>query len=64
MKENSANLLRRFSRRIKEGGFVRKVKSIRYNQRSKSKLQIKTSALKKITKKIEIEKLKRMGKMQ
>lgn len=61
--ENNASIVRRFSRRIKESGIIRKVKSSRYNVRKESKLTIKRSALKRIQKKKEIEKLKKLGKI-
>ncbi|MBU0999024.1 hypothetical protein KKG24_01810 [Patescibacteria group bacterium] len=61
--ENNASVLRRFSRRIQESGIIRKVKSSRYNLRKESKLKTKKSALKKIERRKEIEKLKKLGKM-
>ena len=61
--ENNSSILRRFSRRIQESGIVRKVKGARYNVRKESKLKIKKSALKKLTRRIEIEHLKKLGKM-
>lgn len=62
-KENNASVLRRFSRRIQESGIIRKVKGSRYNVRKESKLKIKKSALKKMERRREIEKLKKLGKM-
>lgn len=61
--ENNANLLRRFSRRIQESGIIPRVKSIRYNQRPQSKLAQKLATLKRITKRKDLEKLKKLGKM-
>ena len=61
--ENNASIVRRFSRRIKESGIIRKVKSSRYNVRKESKLIIKRGALKRIQKRKEIEKLKKLGKI-
>ncbi|KKR70586.1 MAG: hypothetical protein UU13_C0003G0030 [Candidatus Nomurabacteria bacterium GW2011_GWB1_40_7] len=55
--ENNASVLRRFSRRIQESGIIRKVKSARYNIRKESKLKVKKSALKRMTRRKEIEKL-------
>jgi ribosomal protein S21 len=60
--ENNASVLRRFSRRIQESGIIRKVKSSRYNERKESKLKIKKSALKRRERRLEIEKLKKLGK--
>lgn len=61
--ENNANTLRRFTRRVQESGILQKVKSKRYNQRVSSKLAQKNAALKKIAKRKEIERLKKLGKM-
>ena len=61
--ENNASVLRRFSRRIQESGIIRKVKSARYNLRKESKLKVKKSALKKMSRRKEIEKLRKLGKM-
>jgi len=62
--ENNSSILRRFSRRIQESGIIRNVKSNRYNVRKESKLKAKKSALKKMSRRREIEKLKKMGKMK
>ena len=61
--ENNSSILRRFSRRIQESGIIRKVKGARYNIRKESRLKIKKSALRRIARRIEIEKLKKLGKM-
>ncbi|MBI3888624.1 hypothetical protein HY311_02425 [Candidatus Nomurabacteria bacterium] len=61
--ENNASVLRRFSRRIQESGIIRKVKGARYSLRQESKLKVKKSALKRMARRKEIEKLKKLGKM-
>ena len=61
--ENNSSILRRFSRRIQESGIIRKVKGARYNLRKESKLKTKNSALKRMSRRLEIEKLKKLGKM-
>ena len=61
--ENNTSVLRRFSRRIQESGIIRKVKGARYNLRKESKLKVKKSALKRMGRRKEIEKLKKLGKM-
>ncbi len=61
--ENNSSVLRRFSRRIQESGIIRKVKSNRYNERKESKLKVKKSALRRIIRRTEIEKLKKLGKI-
>jgi ribosomal protein S21 len=61
--ENNSSVLRRFSRRIQESGIIRKVKGARYNLRKESKLKVKKSALRRIKRRGEIEKLRKLGKM-
>lgn len=61
--ENNSSILRRFSRRIQESGIIRKVKGARYNIRKESKLKIKKGALKRMGRRKEIEKLRKLGKM-
>jgi ribosomal protein S21 len=61
--ENNSSILRRFSRRIQESGIIRKVKGTRYNTRKESRLKVKKSALKRIVRRKEIEKLRKLGKM-
>ena len=61
--ENNSSVLRRFSRRIQESGIIRKVKGARYNIRKESKLKMKKSALKRISRRKEIEKLRKLGKI-
>ena len=62
--ENNSSVLRRFSRKIIESGIVRKVKGSRYNVRKESKLKIKKSALKRMDRRREIEKLRKLGKIK
>ena len=62
--ENNASVLRRFSRRIQESNIIQKVKGNRYNERKESKLKIKKSALKRMGKRKEIEKLRKLGKVK
>ncbi len=61
--ENNASVLRRFSRKVQESGIIHKVKGSRYNERKESKLKVKKSALKRLTKRKEIEVLKKLGKI-
>jgi ribosomal protein S21 len=61
--ENNASVLRRFSRRVQESGIIHKVKGSRYNERKESKLKVKKSALKRLTRRKEIEVLKKLGKI-
>ncbi len=61
--ENNSSILRRFSRKIQESGIIHKVKGARYNERKESKLKVKKSALKRMGRRKEVEKLKKLGKM-
>ncbi len=61
--ENGVSLLRRFTRRMQESGILMKVKSKRYSERSLSKLKLKTVALKRINRRKDMEKLRKLGKL-
>mgnify|MGYP001590181289 CR=1 FL=1 len=61
--ENNTSVLRRFSRKIQESGIIRKVKGDRYNVRKESKLKVKKSTLKRMVRRKEVERLKKLGKM-
>ncbi len=60
--ESNMTLVRRFSRRVQEAGIIRTVKGQRYNERDPSKLDRKTSALNRLKRGKEIERLKKLGK--
>ena len=62
--ENNPGVLRRFSRRVQESGIIQKVKGSRYNERKESKLKVKKSALKRMVRRREIEKLRKLGKVK
>ena len=62
--ENATNLLRRFTRKIQESGIIIKVKKNRYNERPMSKLSEKVVAIRRIARRAEVEKLKKLGKME
>lgn len=61
--ENNTSILRRFSRRIQESNIIQKIKGNRYSERKESKLKIKKGALKRLGRRREIEKLRKLGKM-
>lgn len=61
--ENNSSVLRRFSRRVQETGIIRKVKNSRYNERKESRLKVKKSALRRLARRHEIERLKKLGKI-
>jgi ribosomal protein S21 len=64
--ENATNLIRRFTRKIQESGIIIKVKGKRYSERPMSKLSEKVVALSstRIARRAEVEKLKKLGKME
>jgi ribosomal protein S21 len=62
--ENNASVLRRFSRKIQESNIIQKVKGSRYNKRKESKLKVKKSTLKRLERRGEMEKLRKLGKIK
>ena len=62
--ENNASELRRFSHTIQESNIIQKVKGSRYNKRQESKLKVKKSALRRMVRRREIEKLRTLGKIK
>jgi ribosomal protein S21 len=61
--ESSASVMRRFSRRVRESGIIRHVKDNRYNERQPSTYVMKKNALKRMEKRTEYAKLKKLGKI-
>ncbi len=62
--ESGASLLRRFQRKVQDSAIVPKVRGKRYNERPKSKLAQKVNKIKRLKKGVEIEKLKKLGKIK
>lgn len=62
--ESSANVIRRFTKRVQNAGIVPKVRGGRYFSRVKSDNVNRTAKLKKIDKKETYEKLVKLGKIQ
>lgn len=62
--ENNASILRRFSRRIQESNIIQKVKGNRYNERKESKLKVKKATLKRLIRRKDTEKLRKLGKVK
>ena len=60
--ESNITLIRRFSRRVQEAGIIRAVKGQRYHERAPSKLDRKTSAINRLKRGKEVERLKKLGK--
>ena len=62
--ESSANVIRRFTKRVQGAGIVPKVRGGRYHARNKSKNVQRTSKLKKLVKRDTYEKLVKLGIIQ
>jgi ribosomal protein S21 len=61
--ENSVNLIRRFSRKVKGSGTIQAVRSRRYRNRPLSSFKQKQDKLKKLERKEKYERLKKLGKI-
>ena len=62
--ESSANVIRRFTKRVQGAGIIPKVRGGRYFARSKSKNVQREARLKKLDKKATYEKMVKLGKIQ
>ena len=62
--ESSANVIRRFTKRVQGAGIVPKVRGGRYFSRTKSKNVQRTAKLLKLDKREKYEKLVKLGKIQ
>jgi len=62
--ESSANVIRRFTKRVQGAGIVPKVRGGRYFSRTKSRNVQRTAKLKKLEKRAAYEKLVKLGKVQ
>lgn len=61
--ESGVNLIRRFQKRTQESGVLNRARSVRYNDRPASKLSRKNSTIRNLKKRVEIERLKKLGKI-
>ncbi len=61
--ESSANVIRRFTKRVQNAGIVRRLRDERYHKRIKSSNVRKSMRLKKLAKKEYYEKLYKLGKV-
>lgn len=61
--ENSASLLRRFTRRVQGSGVLPTVKDTKFKKRGKSKFTKKKEALVKIERRAKVDKLIKLGKL-
>lgn len=62
--ESTANLIRRFTKRVQGSGIIPRMRKNRYYKRSKSSAVTKSARLKKLAGKEKYEKLVRLGKIQ
>ncbi len=61
--ENSASLLRRFTKRVQESGIIRRVKSQRYKDRIQSHFKVKRATLERIDRRKKNDRLIKLGKI-
>lgn len=62
--ENARSLVRRFTRRLRQSGILRRAKEAARRERPKSKKAKKANALRKVRIKKEYEKMKKMGTLR
>ncbi|MEZ4195309.1 MAG: hypothetical protein R3B53_02860 [Candidatus Paceibacterota bacterium] len=62
--ESSANVIRRFTKRVQGAGIIQKVRGSRYYSRTKSGNVKRAAKLKKLVKKVTYEKLLKLGKIK
>ncbi len=62
--ESSANVIRRFTKRVQASSIINRMRRIRYFTRTKSENVKKAGRLKKLEKKAEYERLFKLGKIQ
>lgn len=61
--ESSANLIRRFTKRVQGSGIIHRIRGSRYYKREKSGNVNKTAKLKKLGRQEKYEKLVKLGKI-
>lgn len=62
--ESTANLIRRFTKRMQGAGIIPRIRKGRYYQRERSPMVIKAAKLKKLAGAEKYEKLVKLGKIQ
>lgn len=62
--ESTANLIRRFTKRVQGSGLIPRMRSNRYYERQKSKNVNKTSKLLKLGRQVKYEKMLKLGQIQ
>lgn len=61
-KQSSSDLLKQFTKLVKSSGVINKLKSIRYYKKEDSAFKNKETALKKIKKTADNDRLRKLGK--
>jgi ribosomal protein S21 len=61
--ESTLNLIRRFSKRVQGAGVIMRMRGNRYFERSKSRAVVRKQALKRISRREEVQELIKLGKM-
>lgn len=62
--ESTASLIRRFTKRVQGSGVLPRVRGVAYRERPLSRLKRKMKTLKSIDRRKEIEKQRKLGKLQ
>lgn len=62
--ESTANLIRRFTKRVQGAGIINRLRKERYHKREKSELVHRAEKLKKLGNKSKYERLLKLGKIQ
>jgi ribosomal protein S21 len=62
--ENPMGLLRKFTRRVRDAGFMKEVRARRYFKRKDSDLRRKESALDRMAKRKEYSRLYKLGRLE
>lgn len=62
--ESPVSLMRRFSRKVQQSGLVKRVRAIRFRERSKSKRQTREMAIRRKKRFEEKQLLKKLGKIK
>ncbi len=60
--ESSANVIRRFQKRVQNSGIIRRLRDERYHKREKGENIRREARLKRLAKKAEYEKMYKLGK--
>lgn len=62
--ETSSSVLRRFTKRVQGAGALKRTRNSQYAERAKSPLKQKNEALKRLTRRADYERLRKLGKIK